>query len=196
MSPRVLGIDPGTVQLGWGIVQGGARPVLVAAGCCRAPTRLTASQRLAHLARQLDEVLERVRPDHVAMETSFHGKNSQALLRLGEARGMVIGELGRRHLDVTDYTPAVVKKAVTGRGNSSKEGVARMVRALLAPPRTVSRSPVDGSSANAAEVLLDAPLDITDALAVALCHVHHLRWLRPQEGPRTATRGAGSQRRD
>ena len=90
----------------------------------------------------------------LAVETSFHGKNAQALLRLGEARGMVIGLAGLLGLEVHDYAPAMIKKAVTGQGNASKEAAARMVRAQLR------------------EVPEDSSLDATDALAAALCHCH------------------------
>jgi len=155
MASRILGIDPGTVRLGYGIVDGTAgRAALVAAGTCSAPARWSVARRLHDLQRQLRDVLDRYRPHCVALETSYHGKNSQAMLRLGEARGMVIGLAGWFDLEVVDYSPAAVKKAVTGRGNASKEAVARLVAALVTgvPPRPEP--------------------DTTDALAVALCHLH------------------------
>jgi crossover junction endodeoxyribonuclease RuvC len=155
MASRILGIDPGTVRLGYGILDGTAsRAALVAAGTCCAPARWSVARRLQDLQRQLRELFQEYRPHCVALETSYHGKNSQAMLRLGEARGMVIGLAGGFDLEVVDYSPAAVKKSVTGRGNASKDAVARLVRVLIAgvPPRS--------------------PSDTTDALAVALCHLH------------------------
>jgi len=154
MEPIVLGVDPGTVHLGFGVITAAARPRLIEAGALHAPAAWAVARRLAHLQEGLRSVLDRHRPSCIALETSFHGKNSQALLRLGEARGMVIGLAGSLGLPVHDYSPAMVKKAVTGNGNASKDQVARMVRCL-----------VPGIDP-------DATRDATDALAIAFCHSH------------------------
>ena len=166
-------MDPGTVHLGYGVLQDGARPDLKGAGVCHAPAGWPVARRLAHLQSGLRDVFERFHPHCVALETSFHGKNAQALLRLGEARGMVIGLAGSLGVAVHDYSPAMIKKAVTGRGNASKDQVAHMVRVLVAGLAPEIRS------------------DATDALAAALCHCHRQRTLEQvQESlPRTPGRG-------
>lgn len=171
---RILGIDPGTIRLGFGLLTGPVnRPQYLASGILVARSSLPSIERLGLLQRQLNELLATHRPDAVAVESSFHGKNVQALIRLGEARGMVIATASALGLAVSDYSPAMVKKAVTGRGNATKEGVARMVAALLpqapgAPALALPRrAPATGKSS--------APLDHMDALAVALCHLHRVR---------------------
>jgi crossover junction endodeoxyribonuclease RuvC len=162
---RILGIDPGTIRLGYGLLGGPpSRPRHLGSGILSAPATRTAVERLGILHSQIHALLTEARPTAIAIESSFHGKNTKALIRLGEARGMVIGAAGSLGIPVTDYSPAMVKKAVTGRGNASKEAVARMVSALLP-------GLVPGAD-------LDKRLDHFDALAVALCHVHRHRLQR------------------
>ena len=136
--------------MGFGLVDGPAQqPRHVASGTCTAPAAWSVARRLARLQQQLTAVFEEHQPSCVVLETSFHGKNSQALLRLGEARGVVIGLAGRQGPPVHDYSPAMIKKAVTGHGNAAKEAVGRMVRALL--PGVPEDDPSDTTDAPAGD---------------------------------------------
>ncbi|MEX1025660.1 MAG: crossover junction endodeoxyribonuclease RuvC [Planctomycetota bacterium] len=161
----VLGIDPGTVVLGWGAVLAVPRaPRLLACGVLTAPARASVPARLASLARQLEDLLDAVRPGIVAVETAFAAINVKSALRIGEARGVVLAAAGRRALAVDEIAPAAAKRAVLGNGRASKEQVAALVPQLLglAPGLAV-------------------PLDATDALALALAH------LRRREAPGGST---------
>ncbi len=163
MAKRIVGIDPGTVRLGYGVLEeclDHRRNLAfrcLAAGTLSAPRTWKLAHRLARLQAELQQVLVEWRPDCVAMETSFYGKNPQSLLRLGEARGMVIGLAASLDHEVADYSPAMVKKAVTGRGNARKEVVARLL------PAQVQDLPAGVDP------------DRSDAIAVALCHLHRAR---------------------
>ena len=148
---RVLGIDPGTQKLGYGIVQlSGTRARRVLSGVLEPPPG-PLSERLAFLFEGLEAVVASGRPDVVAVEALFYARNVQSALTLGHARGVALLVAGRAKLAVHAYPPAVVKKAVVGHGRAEKHQVQRMIRALLA---------------------LDAEPspDEADALAIALCH--------------------------
>ena len=161
----MLGVDPGSRHCGWGVVErDGSR--LVAVGWGRLsplPTR-PLPERLGEIAAGIAAVIAAHRPDHAAVERVFHGVSSRALIVLAEARGAVLGELGRSGLGVSELTPAEIKSAVAGSGRADKAQVARMVALLLALP--------------AARL----PADATDALAAALACAQHesfARRLRP-----------------
>lgn len=159
---RIFGIDPGTRVLGYGVIEtAAARPRLLECGVLRAAARHDLPRRLADIARGLRPLLARVRPDAVAIERAFHGVNSAALIALGEGRGVALLCAAELDLPIHEYAPAEVKKAVTGRGGARKVQVAEMVRALLG-------------------CAIEGGLDVTDALAIALCHQQrsHLGVLR------------------
>jgi crossover junction endodeoxyribonuclease RuvC len=150
---RILGIDPGTLRLGYGVVdqQGPARHAYVDCGVITAPARASREARLLTIGRDLRELLQEFRPDVVAMEQAFFGKNVQATLALGEARGVALFVTQERGISVAGYAPAQVKQTVVGHGRASKEQVAFLVRALLGMRRPPAA-------------------DAADALAIALCH--------------------------
>lgn len=152
-TARILGIDPGTRIVGWGLIELGAGgPRLVAAGALRAGTGDLA-QRLGLIRRELDSLFERHRPHVVAVEMAFAHKNVQSALRIGEGRGVVLSCAAAAGAEVHQYPPASAKKALVGHGAAHKTQVAAMVARRLgleAPPQ---------------------PLDATDALALALTHV-------------------------
>lgn len=152
---RVIGIDPGTRRLGWAVLDhAGSRITAVAHGCLRAPERRPMSERLALLAGGLRTVLGDHTPAEAAVEEAFHGRDARAALRLGEGRGMVLLVLGEAGLTCTGYANNVVKRSVGGGGRASKQRVRDLVTRMLgltAPPETD---------------------DASDALAVALCHLH------------------------
>lgn len=150
---RILGIDPGTRVVGWGVIELGASgPRLVAAGALRAGNGDLA-QRLGLIRRELDSLFERHRPNVVAVEMAFAHKNVQSALRIGEGRGVVLSCAAAAGAEVHQYPPASAKKALVGHGAAHKTQVAAMVARRLgldAPPQ---------------------PLDASDALALALTHV-------------------------
>jgi crossover junction endodeoxyribonuclease RuvC len=150
---RILGIDPGTLRLGYGVIDrvGPARMTYVECGVISAPAKQQRSERLATIGRGLRELMEELRPDAVAMEEAFFGKNVQSTLALGEARGVALFVTAERGLRVAGYAPARVKSTVVGHGRASKQQIGYFVRALLSLRRT------------------PAP-DAADALAIAICH--------------------------
>ena len=158
---RILGIDPGTLRLGYGVVDrvGNAKLTYVECGVISAPPRQPRNQRLLTIGCGLRELLDELGPDEVAMEQAFYGKNVQATLALGEARGVALFVAGDRGLPVVGYAPARVKSTIVGHGRASKSQVAFLVRALLA----MRRAP---------------EADAADALAIAICHARHSR-VRP-----------------
>ncbi len=176
---RLMGIDPGTQTLGWGVIDIEGRTLtLVACGAHSAPRRSSSvAVRLAAIADLLAETIAEHNPDVAAVERAFFGKNASAALRVGEARGVALAELARGGVRVEELTPAEVKKAVTGSGAARKPQVQMMVSAILG-----RREPIE-------------PLDASDAVAMAICLAHRLgpdgarlpsaRSLRPKKKART-----------
>jgi crossover junction endodeoxyribonuclease RuvC len=155
---RVLGVDPGTVVTGWGVVEDTAeRMGCLASGVVR--LRGERAARLAKIHRTICEVCERFRPDVVVVEKSFVGDNVQTAFRLGEARGAVMVAAVHSGLPLAEYSPAEIKLAVTGSGRASKSQMQIMVERLLG-----------SCGAKAA--------DEADALAAAICHLHTDRFAR------------------
>jgi crossover junction endodeoxyribonuclease RuvC len=158
---RILGIDPGSRVLGYGVVESDPQRRLryVECGVLVAPREAPLERRLAEIATGLEEVIAELAPDAVAAEDIFTAVNARSALMLGQARGAALAICGRAGLRVWAYPPAMVKKAVTGRGRAPKEQVARMIQALLGLKK-VPRA------------------DAADALAVAIAHAHIRRDLR------------------
>jgi len=152
---RVLGIDPGLRILGWGLIDvSGSRISHVANGMCRSDGADLA-QRLLSLHAQLTEVVARFAPDAVAVEQTFVNKDAAGTLKLGQARGIAMLVPAQAGIPVGEYAPNAVKKAVVGVGHADKRQIAHMVRIHL--PGTEITGP-----------------DAADALAIAICHSHHL----------------------
>jgi crossover junction endodeoxyribonuclease RuvC len=170
---RLLGVDPGTRTVGWGVIETrGRSPSLVACGACRAPKGARGvPERLAALADALGEVVHEHRPDAAAVERAFFGKNAEAALRVGEARGAILACLAREGVPVHEVTPAEVKRAVTGTGAAHKTQVQTMTAAVLG----LDRPP--------------EPLDASDAVAAAVSLAHRLT--APGGPPRPARRAGG-----
>jgi crossover junction endodeoxyribonuclease RuvC len=159
----VLGIDPGTLTTGYGIVAGiGTTLRLLASGTILNGRETSLPARLGTIYNGLRDVITLHHPHEVAIETAFYGKNAQSALKLGHARGVSILAAFLHELPVAEYAPREVKKAVVGNGNASKEQVQFMVRALL-HVRPVSMA-----------------LDTSDAIAVAICHLSR----KPEAGGR------------
>ena len=157
---RVLGLDPGLRVTGWGIVDAeGSRLRHVADGVIKSDDRLTLAERLTQLHRGVLDVIAQWMPEEAAVEETFVNKNPESTLKLGQARGAVLLAPALSGLMVGEYAPASVKQAVVGTGRAAKEQVGVMVRTLL--PGCLVKSP-----------------DAADALAVAICHAHHLNTAR------------------
>lgn len=151
---RVLGIDPGLRNLGWGIIDvQGSRLAHVANGICHSAGDDLAL-RLLSLHAQLTEVIRIHRPETAAVEHTFVNKDGVATLKLGQARGIALLVPAQAGLPVGEYAPNAVKKTVVGVGHAAKTQVDHMVRMQL--PGVVIAGP-----------------DAADALAVAICHAHH-----------------------
>lgn len=153
----MLGIDPGTATLGYGVVRGGVTGAeLVECGVVRTRADEPLPIRLTVIFDALGELLDRHRPDAVAVEGLFHGKNARSALVLGHARGVVLLAAARAGHDVAEISPSEIKRAVTGTGAAAKPQVAAMVARLLrlaAPP---------------------TPADAADGVAIALTHLLRL----------------------
>jgi crossover junction endodeoxyribonuclease RuvC len=152
---RIFGIDPGSERTGYGCIESaGSRHRLVICGSLSAPARATFPEKLQTIHAGLRALLERHRPECVAIEDIFYARNVRSALRLGHARGVAILAASQVGLPVVEYSPAEIKRAVVGYGRAEKPQVQEMIRLLLG---------------------LDAkpsPHDVADALAVAVCHVH------------------------
>ncbi len=154
----LLGIDPGSQTTGYGVLRReGSRIECLDCGRIRLPAKTPVSVRLGALSREIGQILDRNRPEVVAVESVFHGVNTKSLVVLAQARGAILAELGRRDLPCHEYSPAEVKRAVTGSGRAHKDQVGHMVKVLLN---------LRGG---------DLASDTSDALAVALCLAHSLR---------------------
>jgi crossover junction endodeoxyribonuclease RuvC len=163
---RVLGLDPGLRHTGWGVIEvAGNRLAHIADGVAHAPVDRPLAARLVTLFRELNEVLERFRPDEAAVEETFVNKNPASTLRLGVARGVVLLAPAERGVPVSEYSANLIKKSVVGAGHADKAQVQMMVRRLL-----------PGCAITAA--------DAADALAVAICHAHHAATARAWSMPR------------
>lgn len=154
---RVIGIDPGLRQMGWGIVDiSGVKVSHVANGVCKSAGDDLAS-RLLSLHHQLTEVLHLHKPDSAAVELTFVNSNGAATLKLGQARAIAMLVPAQAGLAVAEYAPNTVKKVVVGVGHAAKEQVAHMVKTQI--PGVAFAGP-----------------DAADALAIALCHAHHVQF--------------------
>lgn len=152
---RIFGIDPGSHRTGYGCVESdGSRHRMIVCGIIPAPAHAALADRLLAIHEGLRALIERHRPDCVAIEDVFHARNVRSALLLGHARGVALLAASAAGVPVVAYTPAEIKHAVAGYGRAEKRQVQSMVRLLLgldAPP---------------------SPHDVADALAVAICHVH------------------------
>lgn len=152
----ILGLDPGLGTTGWGLIRAeGNRLSHVANGRLKTDPQVPLPRRLAHLDAMLTALIADRVPQAAAVEEVFVNANPQSTLKLGQARGVVLAATARTGLDVGEYAARLVKKAVVGVGNAEKAQVHAMVARLL--PGTK----------------IDGP-DAADALAVAICHAHHL----------------------
>lgn len=156
---RVIGVDPGTRVVGYGVVETQrSRIIPVTFGVIRARTGDGYGPRLRSIFEGLRDVIRTHRPDEVAIEEAFYGKSVSAALRMGEGRGVAIVAIALEDRPIFHYSPAEVKKAVVGSGRAHKSQVQEMVRALLGLKE------------------IPRPEDAADALAIAICHCNRARY--------------------
>ncbi|MBL8580763.1 MAG: crossover junction endodeoxyribonuclease RuvC [Rhizobiaceae bacterium] len=152
---RIIGIDPGLRRTGWGIVEAAGNALrFVAAGTVASTEKAPLAVRLCELHDGLSVVLEAHRPDEAAVEATFVNRDAAATLKLGQARGIAMLVPARAGLNVGEYAPNAVKKAVIGVGHGDKGQIHMMVKVLL------PKASFDSEHA-------------ADALAIAICHAHH-----------------------
>ena len=154
---RVIGIDPGLRKTGWGIIEAdGDKIYQVANGICETKASEILSSRLRKIFVELEQVVSSYNPDHAAVESTFVNKDALNTLKLGQARGICLLVPALVGLEVEEYAPNAIKKAVVGVGHATKDQIEYMVK-LQFPNVELCGA------------------DSTDALAVAICHASHLR---------------------
>jgi len=165
---RVCGIDCGTETTGYGIVEWDDRarnPHLssIGAGGICPPKKSQLPVRLAFIYAELTSLFERYRPDVIAVEEVFYSVNARSAIRLGHVRGVALLAAATAGLPIAEYAPLTIKSTVTGYGLAAKQQVQFMVARLLCLP------------------VAPEPADAADALAIAICHIHHAQTLALQE---------------
>ncbi|HRD55848.1 MAG TPA: crossover junction endodeoxyribonuclease RuvC [Parachlamydiaceae bacterium] len=161
----ILGIDPGTLVTGYGLVSAKDHHFsAIDYGCIRPSLKDKLTDRYLYIYNGIKELLEKYQPDALVVETQFVNKNPQSAIKLGMARGIIILAAKKRGISVFEYAPTKIKLAVAGKGKASKFEVQRMVQLLL----KLSALP--------------EPEDAADALAAAICHANTLVFsLQPME---------------
>lgn len=149
----ILGIDPGTIIMGYGLIKVEANKIaLLELGVLQPGKVKDSYKKLQLIFNTVSGLITKYQPDSFAIEAPFFGKNVQSMLKLGRAQGVAIAAAMRHGLEVTEYLPKKVKQSVTGNGNASKEQVMKMLQQIL----QFTEDPIH--------------FDATDALAVAVCH--------------------------
>lgn len=152
---RVIGIDPGLIKTGWGVVeQENNNLKYIASGAIITNSKLPIAERLTNIFTKVDEVIKTYKPQVFSIEETFVNKNPNTSLKLGEARGVAILAGGMNNLQVFEYSPNLIKKTITGVGKANKDQVVMMVKCLLPLSNTKTE-------------------DEADALAIAICHINN-----------------------
>jgi crossover junction endodeoxyribonuclease RuvC len=155
---RVLGIDPGSVITGWGVVEAvGSSLIHLAHGTLPTAASQGQAARLERIYQGIEEIIDSYKPDGVCVERIFFARNAQSALKLGQARGVAMLAAARRNLAVHEYAAVEIKAAVVGYGHATKQQVQVMIASLL---RLSGKLPADAA----------------DALAAAICHLHSHRF--------------------
>ncbi len=160
---RIMGIDPGTNYMGYGVIEVSGRDVkCVVLGVIDMHKIEDPYAKLKHIFERVGALVDEYHPREVALESPFFGENVQSMLKLGRAQGVAMSAALSREVDVFEYAPSRIKQSITGRGSASKEQLATMVSSILK--------------------ITDVPskLDATDGIAAALCH--HFSLLSPLNG--------------
>lgn len=153
---KILGIDPGTQITGFGVIES-MKPLDY--GCIRPPAKHPLEKRYQIIFDAIETLIQKYRPDAIAVESQFVLKNAQSAIKLGMAKGMAYLAAARHQIPIYEFAPKKAKLAVVGHGNASKGQLQKMIQALLRLPT------------------IPEPEDAADALALAICCAHHLRSL-------------------
>ena len=164
-SKIILGIDPGTLIMGYGLIQiKGSNMHLIEMDVLKMSSSHDAYKRLENIHSKVLHLIETFKPDSFAIEAPFFGKNVQSMLKLGRAQGVAIAAAMHSGLAVCEYSPKKIKQSITGNGNAGKEQVMKMLQQLL----NFTHQPKN--------------MDASDALAVAVCHHFQEKNLIPVSG--------------
>lgn len=156
---KILGIDPGYDRLGIAIIEKPkkGKEILLYSDCLQTSAKDSIYERFGKIGSEIKKIIEKYRPDSLAIETLFITKNQKTAMRVSEARGIILYEAINAKIPIYEYTPMQIKVAVTSDGNSDKERILKMVRILIEIPKK------------------DAKDDEYDAIAVALTHIACVR---------------------
>jgi len=166
----IMGIDPGTRVMGYGVLGiTGRKPEVVVLGVIKLDKFESHYMRLHRIYERIGSLAAQYLPDEVALEAPFFGKNVQSMLKLGRAQGVAMAACLARDIPIAEYAPRLIKMAVTGNGQASKEQVANMLRHLL----------------HMTDEQMPTLLDATDALAVALTHFYETSKPTVPKGPKS-----------
>ena len=154
----ILGIDPGLVQTGYGVIKiAGEKKEVLDYGIIAPDSKSTLSNRLKTIYNDIIEIIDRFNPNTVVVEEVFYGKNVKSALLLGHARGVAMVSASKYNIPVFEYSAKKIKQAITGNGNAHKEQVKFMVMKDLNLKN------------------FNAPIDASDALAIAICHLYQMK---------------------
>ncbi len=164
-TARILGIDPGTNVLGFGVIDANKNQITVLEIGVVTFKHIGDEHavKLRYIFEQVQDLVKQYNPSQMAIEAPFFGKNVQSMLKLGRAQGVAIAAGMVNGLEITEYSPKKIKQAITGNGNASKEQVAGMLESILK------------------QKFSEKYFDATDALATAVCH-----WFQSSRGPTAA----------
>lgn len=154
---NVLGIDCGLAITGWGVLQRGGNngtPKVLGYGAIRTKAGRKLADRIKDIYDETADIIDKYKPDLVAIESIFYFKNQKTIMTVGQARGVIMLAASKRGLETVDYTPLQVKQAITGYGKASKSQVQKMIKILLKLDE------------------IPRPDDVADALAVSYCHLN------------------------
>jgi crossover junction endodeoxyribonuclease RuvC len=164
----ILGIDPGTTIMGYGIIRAvGNKPELLAIGVIELHKLDDHFVKLKKIFDRVVSLIDEFHPDELAIEAPFFGKNVQSMLKLGRAQGTAISAALSRSIPITEYAPRKIKLAITGQGGASKEQVAAILQKMM----NIKEMPAD--------------LDATDGLAAAVCHFYQKRPVSGEKTPKS-----------
>ncbi len=153
----ILGIDPGTAAVGYGIVVGDRDNLkMIDYGCIKTESKTEMPKRLKSIYREINQIIKKFKPDCLAVEDIFFAKNSKTAITVGQARGVILLAGAENNLPVFDYTPLQVKQSTTAYGRADKAQVQKMVQIILKLKE------------------IPKPDDAADGLAIAICHMFNI----------------------
>ncbi|MEG8947999.1 crossover junction endodeoxyribonuclease RuvC [Rosettibacter firmus] len=155
---RILGVDPGTIITGYGIIDFDKNEInYIASGIIQIPATNEFGPRLKIIYDELYKIIKKYKPSEFALETAFYGKNVQSALKIGYARGVSLLVAVHNNLQIKEYSPREIKKSIVGKGSSSKEQVQYMIKKLCSIKKSKMK------------------FDESDAIAVAICHAFKIK---------------------